>query len=319
MSTTIPEMPLPSFASAFTPAAQVGPPKSILLYGDTGTRKTSMVGELVKAGLFHKVLFIDIDNGSEVLFNDPEVYAAVEDGRITILPIDALAPDAFQKVDSAILEVAGVYRDPASNKLYPHPDIPDYGYDLVVLDTLNIAQDVAANHFIATTFSEKTGKPDGLAAWGRIGIWTDQIARLLHNTSRFVGIIAMHPREVEGKTGITKIKPKLSGGAKDTIATIPSVVAYLGYEKNPETNTVELTATLGQSELYDSKNRYKLPNKVHDFSLVKMYQMIDEGRTPAPAAPVAVAPSAPKPPAAPKTTKSSGFSAEINEPAANAA
>ena len=270
----IPALPVPSFASNFTQVLDVGPPKSFLLYGDTGTRKTTMVGELVASGRFKHALVFDIDNGTEAFASDPAIMAAVHDGRITISPIDsALDPEAFQKIDAQILEVCGAYRDHLG-VINPNPNIPDFGYDLVLLDTVNLAQTVAIKHFQATTFNTK-GQPDTLAAWGKVGIWTDEIARLLHNTKRFTGAMVMHPMTVEDKAGGIKIKPKLGGGMKDTMSTIPSLVAYLAFEKHPDTGVESLVATLGESTLYDSKNRYRLPSKMYDFNLTNLYKQID--------------------------------------------
>lgn len=292
--------PMPSFAAGFTPSVNVGAPKSFLLYGDTGTRKTTMCGALVASGRFKRALVFDIDNGTEAFSGDPAIMAAVADQRIQIQPIDsALDPDAFQKIDAMILEVCGAYRD-ANDVIRPHPGIPDFGYDLVLLDTVNLAQTVAIKHFISTTFNSK-GQPDTLAAWGKVGIWTDEIVRLLHNTTRFTAAMVMHPMTVEDKAGGIKVKPKLGGGMKDSISTIPSLVAYLAYEKHPETAVESLVATLGESVLYDSKNRYRLPSKIYDFNLVDLYATID-GLRKAPAAPVAVIPQA-APAAAPSQTE----------------
>lgn len=266
--------PKPSFAAAFTPSVNIGPPKSFLLYGDTGTYKTTQVGELVASGRFRKALALDIDNGTETWAADPAIKACIDDGRIEVYNIDSAGdPEAFQKLDQAILEVCGVYRDHMGT-IRPNPNIPDFGYDLVHLDTVNLAQTVAIKHFQSTTLN-KNNQPDTLAAWGKVGVWTDEIVRLLHNTNRFTAAMVMHPMTVEDKTGSVKVKPKLGGGMKDSISTIPSLCAYLAFEQHPETGVKSLVATVGESVTHDAKNRYRLPSKIYDFNLTALYRQID--------------------------------------------
>lgn len=270
----IPQLPVPSFAASYVPADQVGAPQSIMLYGETGTQKTSDFGELVKARRFNRALLFDIDNGSEVFANDPEVVQAMHEGRLVVSKIDSLDPDAFNTIEARLLEVAGVYRG-TDGKIYPHPEIPDFGFDLVGLDTFNGMADAAVKHFKATTYNDK-GQLDTRAAYGVFAEWAASIIELFHNTDRFVGFFAMHPKVDEEKTtGVSVIKPKLQGSYKDSIGSKPSLVAYLSWEKNPETDQVVRTATVGRSELAVSKNRYRLPDKIYDFSIVKFYDDLE--------------------------------------------
>lgn len=275
-------LPLPSFAKAATPAASIGFPKSLLLYGDTGTRKTTMIAELIIAGIFKRAVIIDIDNGSETLMADPLIAAAIDDGRIIVMSVDpVLDQHAFSKVDSIICEMAGARHpvDQAGKPIYTKfetiPDAPTFDIDLLSLDTLNVFQDVAVKFFQSITLTP-AGKPDTLAAWGAVGVYTDAIARLFQNTPRFTGAIAMHARTDTENTGKVSIKPKLSGGTKDSIATIPSLVAHLDFEANGDSGSTSLVATVGESEIYVTKNRYRLEPKIRDFNLVKLYSVIAE-------------------------------------------
>lgn len=279
MTTTtpaIPAPPAPSFAGKFTKAEHVGPPKSIALYGPTDTRKSSAFGKLAATPRFRKSLFLDADNGTEVFANDDNTMRAVEEGRIEIFPIDTTtsSPSSIvAEVEATILELAGCWRTPYGH-IEPNPNIPDFGYDLVVLDTVNLIQSVAAKHFLATTYSDK-GVLDTRGAWGEISRWSDEMIRLMHNSPRFTGGFVAHPKEVEEKTGGVKTMPALQGGFKESFATIPTIVAYLDYEKNPATNETELVATVGESESFASKNRYLLPSKLYNFDLLELWDIID--------------------------------------------
>lgn len=275
---TIPALPVPSFAAAFTDPAEVGPPKSWLLYGDTGTRKTSSVGELVKAGFFKKVLFINLDQSDEVLSLDPEVREKIKAGAIDFIPVDQFDPGAKDKIEAILLEVAGKWRAPDGSIL----DIPaehnsDFGYDLVVIDTVNLMGEVAIKWLKANTWNDSGTKLDGLAAYGNLSRWMDEMIRLIHNSKRFVGGFIMHEKTYEEKkTGVSKVKPKMEGSFKDSLPSIPSLVAHLDFEKNPESGEVQLVATVGESDLYSSKNRFRLPSRIWEFNLADTYRVIYE-------------------------------------------
>lgn len=270
---TIPALPRPSFAGSFDNTVELGPPKSFLLYGDTGTQKTLSLGKLVKAGYFKKVLFINLDDGNEVLVSDPIVRGAMLDGTIEVITINTQDPGARQQIENVILEIAGLWRTP-TGALQVNPNIPDFGYDLVFIDTVNLMHEVALADFQRTTYNAAGTKLDGLAAYGRVAEWMDEMIRLIHNSKRFAGGFVMHAKTVEEKTGATKIKPKMSGSFKDTIASIPSITAYLDYRKLPDGSAVVLAATVGESELYDSKNRYNLPSVIYGFDIAETYATI---------------------------------------------
>lgn len=265
--TPVREFITPPFAMMFSKSADVGPPKSIFLYGGEGTRKTSMVGDLITIRdsfgnkRFPRGLIIDIDNGTEVFANgrSPEVQQAIDDGFLNIFSIDSEDPDAFGKLEYIINDV----------------NENDYGYDFVSLDTANVAQEVAVKHFLATTFNDK-GKPDSRAAWGEVSKWTVKQFRKLHNAPHFLGILVAHSSEGTDDGGAFRIKPKFQGSAKDSVAAVSSIVAYLGFKTNPETKQSSLVATMGENEVITAKNRYMLPNEIENFDLVMLYAMLAE-------------------------------------------
>lgn len=288
---TVTQLPTPSFAAHRSHSETLGRPKSFILFGDTGTRKTTMVAELVKAGIFSKALVVDIDNGAEALMVDNEIRAMIDDGRIILMELDPTADKhAFFKIDSMVCEVAG-RKHPVIGKTSSGadiidyttfdvvPDAPDFGIDLVSIDTYNVFQQLVADFFLATTFNE-SGRQDSRKAWGLIANYTDTLARVFQNNKRFVGSLVMHEKASTDDTGVITPKPKLSGSAKDSIATIPSLVVNLAFETHPETGLPTLAGTVGESK--STKNRYRLDPKIYDFDLVKLYSIIDEkiGRKP---------------------------------------
>ena len=256
-------LPAPSFASLIKPPTEVGPPKSIMLYGRSGTRKTSTSAELIKRAENPRILFIDADQGTEALVGDPVVTQAIQSGQISIVSINTLDPNAFAQISQTIQEIATV----------------DYGYDFVVLDTLNIMQEVAANHLMRVVVNER-GVPDTRKAWGEVAVWTDTMARSLHNAPHITPIFVMHEETPEEGKRAGMTLPKLKGSAKDTIASIPSVVVNLSWEQVGEGDEkrASLVGSLGDSATNVSKNRYRLPTRIEDFTLLDLYSRIDEVR-----------------------------------------
>lgn len=276
MNTTapiIPALPMPSFAGVFDDPEELGPPASWCVYGDTGTGKTEAIGRLVKAGFFSKVLIINLDKSTEVLALDPAIKAATKDGRINIITVDQFDPTAMAKIESIILEVAGMWRAP-DGSILPNPNLPNYGYDLVAIDTVNLMGEVAIKWLKANTWNDKNTALDGLKAYGKFSVWMDEMIRVIHNSPRFVGGFVMHEKTYEEKTGASKVKPKMEGSFKDSLPSIPSLVAHLDWEKDPASGQTVLVATVGESDTYSSKNRYQLGSKIYGFDLAETYKVI---------------------------------------------
>jgi len=254
-------LPVPSFEADFAEPEALGKPRSIILFGAEGTRKTTMAGELIKHPDTEKIMWLDADNGTNTLAADPEIWAAVKDKRIRIMPFNTLDPTSFAKTTQVIQEVAAT----------------DFGYTYIVLDTLNVLQEAAVKFLLANTLNS-SGVQDTRAGYAQVADWTLTMARMLHNAPHVTPIFIMHERTEETDTGRVKIKPKLAGGARDSIATLPDIVVNLAFEQKLDSandEDTELIGRIGESADRVSKNRYRLPTKIHDFSLLKLYDVID--------------------------------------------
>jgi hypothetical protein len=295
-------MPIPLFAGMFQKKADVGPPRSLLCYGPTGTRKTSMVGRLLlERPEFTKMLIIDIDNGSEVFDNDKPVHNLINDvdmglvgeKTINIIRIDKTSENAFGQLRYYLGErdlVSGTFRRGA---------VFGQGYDVIVIDTANVMQEVAVQWLKSNTWNDK-GKLDTRGAWGSVSEWTSDIAWAMQNDIESTGIWLAHSSEGTDEGGSYSVKPKFQGSVKDSIAAIPSIVAYLEKVKHPDTGDISITATV-DGDVIVSKNRYMLPNRIENFTLSGLYAMLAERRGGTQAAPNPVVSAVPAIPAAPTT------------------
>lgn len=250
-------LPTPSFANKFAEPEGLGKPRSLMLIGPEGTHKTTMAGELIKRPDTKKILWIDADNGTNALAADPDIWAAVKDQRIQIMPFNTLDPNSFGEVTQILQEVAST----------------DYGYTYTILDTFSVIQSSAEKFLIANTFNS-SGVQDTRAGYGQVADWTLTMARLLHNSPFTTPVYILHERLEESDTGRVKTKPKLAGGARDSIATIPDIVVNLSFEEKMDGGT-ELVGHIGESVDRVGKNRYRLPTKIHEFSLNELYDVID--------------------------------------------
>jgi hypothetical protein len=270
---------VPPFASMFAKAEQVGPPKCILLYGAPGTFKTSIAGGAIKLPGVTKMLYIDVDNGSEVFANDQDgIFRHVNEHNmglpgektINIVRIDKTASDAFGQLKYFL-----GYRD-AVTGTFVRGAAFDQGYDTIAIDAFDVAQEIAVQWLLSNTFNEKE-KVDTRGAWGEVSKWTSDVAWALQN-SKELGIIVAHSTEGTDEGGQFKIKAKLQGSVKDSIAGIPSIVAHLDFVADPQTKEAKLVATVGQSDIHTTKNRYMLPKEIIDFDLPKLYATIADRR-----------------------------------------
>lgn len=279
------EFVVPPFASMFAKFEAVSDPSSLLIYGPPGRWKTTTAGSILDVPKYAnaKILYLDIDRGSTALMNNAITRDAIKSGQIGIIQMDK------RKINETrgMLEYFLGKRDGNGEFIEGEAFNPDYGYDVVILDTLDVAQQVSVDWLLMNTFNEKD-KLDSRAAWGEVNRWTNDVMWAFQNNTHLLGIVVMHSESGTDDGGKFSIKPKLQGGAKDNIGGIPDLVAYVDFEPDPnDKNLQQLVATIGGTSIITAKNRGMLPNRVVNFDLPTFYNLLAERRadsTPAAAA-----------------------------------
>lgn len=217
-------------------------PKSFLIYGPHGTRKTSFAKSLADVknadGTFRfpKILFIDVDDGTEVIEKSYQ-------GRIDIVAVRTAG------------QIRAITEDLKRT---------DLGYDAVVWDTVDYAQDL-----IEAELTEST--TNGWERWDNILAWTTGLLRTLHANPSYLGVSIAHSETKKAKTGEVREIPKLSGKSSREVGSVPSTVLYTEFDDEGEHIT-----WLGGSNKLDAKNRYGLPNSGKDLNFVKLFNLIDK-------------------------------------------
>jgi hypothetical protein len=255
-------------------AVSLGKPKSMAIMAEPGTGKTTLLGGIIKVPEFAnaKIAYVDIEDGANVWALDPQIKHAVDSGQITILPIpknDPLA--AKQKLD----QLFG-YTDENGQKRTGALFSPAFDVDVIMIDTFSGMQEIGLEYFMATTRNQ-AGVVDGMAAYGKLAPWTNAILWELQLGNPF-GIVTSHTMEKKDKkTGVEKLTMKLAGSAKDNVAAIPDLVAYMAWQTidEEEPQVSHLVAHMSQSPDATLKNRYGFTEPMWDFTLPSLFAAIN--------------------------------------------
>ncbi len=227
-------------------------PELIAVYGSSGSGKTFFAASSEGVEGFKKGLIIDTERSTVgVVKSDFWDIIYVNDHE------DPLA--YFEAIIEALAD----------------PDMAT-DYDIIVVDTLDIAQDWAIDYYVYGDGVPKTrsGEANTMVGWGNVHKWTNRIAQILKRIAP-LGIITIHDREEKSDTGALQQRLRLSGGAKDTFASIPDTVIYLDRRKRGKDGVVT-TAYFGVEDNKITKDRFNFPPVVRGASIPYLYDLIDQ-------------------------------------------
>lgn len=227
-------------------------PELIAIYSRPGGGKTWLAGSASDIEGFKKGLFIDTERSSVGVITDADFWDV-------IYVNDHEDPLAFLE---AIMDALG-NRDMETD------------YDVVVLDTLDVAQDWAIDYYVDGDGCPraKSGEPDTRKGWAFIKNWTNNIGTTLKRIAP-LSIVNIHDREEKSDTGALQQRLRLSGGSKDTFASIPDTVIYLERKKHGQ-DGVRTTAFFGTDDNKVTKDRFNFPPIVQDVTIPYLFDLID--------------------------------------------
>lgn len=228
-------------------------PELIALYGGAGSGKSFLAATAQGVPGFKKGLILDTERSTVGVVTNGEFWDV-------IYVNDHEDPLGYFE---AIMEAI---KDPNMQT----------DYDVIVVDTLDIVQDWAIDYYVHGEGCPKTkmGENDTWKGWGIVHKWTNNIANSLKRIKP-LGIINIHDREEKSESGALLQRLRLSGGAKDTFASLPDMVIYLERRKHGKQGVLT-TAFFGTDDNKVTKDRFGFPPAVQDVTIPYLYQLIDE-------------------------------------------
>jgi len=245
---------LPKFA--IKKAAQMGSPKSILLYGPPKKGKTVFASSISAVPGYERVLLIDVEGGS----------SSVNAWYPNIDVIETPTAREFSKVVEALLN---------NEIVEAESGLP---YQVVIIDTLDKAQERQLELYAADPKSEK----DGYFKWAALKTWTSKMADYLHMAPFLTIFVAHQDDEKDDKTGVVTTTVMLSGKSRFTFPSTPDIIGHFTVitveedgKKGPR-RAVDFTV----SDKLISGQRYadKLNGKFLDPTMEKIFQKIEPER-----------------------------------------
>lgn len=235
-----------TLAKYVTKPEPLAKPELILLYSQPGGGKTHLAGTAAQLTEVKKGLYLDTE-GSTV--------GVIADQKWDIIRVDKHEnPFGFLHSILTGIETKGT------------------GYDVVVIDTFDVAQGWAEAHFEEKSPVGRSGEKDGFWKWAKVKDWSIWAARVLKK-SPALGIIVVHDEEVKSASGSLTKRLSLLGKAKDVLPGIPDVVAYL--ERKTVEGEEHTFTYFSTSDNKVTKNRFGFPPKVQDATIPKLYAFID--------------------------------------------
>ncbi len=229
-------------------------PEEILLYSQAGSGKTYLAATAANLPGVHKVLYVDTE-GSTV-----GVVSQIEHSdKIDIVRVDQMEhPFAW-------------FNTFFSDRVLFKPGA-ETSYDVIVIDTFDVAQAWAVQYFTENAPIGQSGHPDTFATWGNVKTWSLNIANRLKSHPA-LAIIVMHDREEKADSGAITKRLSIQGSAKDVFPGIPDVVAYL--ERVVVDGKPTTIAYFGTSDNKVTKDRFNFPPKVANVTLPGLFKFID--------------------------------------------
>lgn len=224
---------------------------NILIYGDSGTGKTTLAGSADEVPSMRPVLFIDIEGGTESLRHS---YPQVDTVRVTTWK-----------------EMQEVY-----NALYQG----GHGYQTVVLDSLTEIQKFNMYNIMNDLAQKRPDlDPDvpGMREWGKNLEQIRRMVRGFRDLDMHTIFTALNKTDKDQKTGLTTMKPSLSGKMADEVAAFLDIVVYYYVKQIGDGSEAEFKRLLltQKTDTQVAKDRSgKLPMIIESPTMSEIYDLM---------------------------------------------
>lgn len=236
-------------------AADVGIPRSILLYGPPKRGKSTCAASIVDVPGYERVLVVDVEGGAAAI---SQWYPEVDVQEIhTAEEFDWYIE---QLIDGKVVE--------------PESGLP---YQAVIIDTLDKAHERKLEWFDTQPEAlTKGGDKNTLYKWGAIKAWTTKLADALHMAPFLCIFVAHVMDDKDEKTGRVTQTVALGGAAKQTFPATPDIVGYydLVRDKEAKVNVRALDFTVTDKRMTGQRYADKLDGVVGDPTMEKLYRKI---------------------------------------------
>lgn len=222
---------------------------NLMIYGDSGVGKTRLAGSSSEVAEFGKILIVDAEGGTMSL---KRMYPNVDTVRVQTW-------DELQKVYDELYDMK-------------------HGYGTVVLDSLTEIQDYSMLQIMKDLKAKgRTGGAEvdidtpAEREWGINRSQTRKFVRGFRDLPINVIFTSLALEEKDKRTGVVKIKPSLTGKARNEVPGFLDYVFYM-YVKNEQ--RMLLTTT---TDKVSAKTRNEtMPQTIEDPTMAKLSQLMKE-------------------------------------------
>lgn len=257
-------------------SADLGLPGLIVLQGESTVGKTFATTQILKVPAYKsaRIWFLDFEDGSMTVANDPQFKDAVDRGQVTIVVIDPTDTVTSYNQICALLGYKDERGRPVKGALFSGALADEDKPDIIIVDSLDVLQKIIHDYLDMTTLSSDGTKTDKLGAYGKLAPATKDVLWTL-KMWQGLGLVVSHTQEkVDPKTQLPKLTMKLDGSARDDAPSIPDIIVNVT-RRNDEAGVSHIVGELDGDESMLVKNRLFLNEAIWDFSLPRLYQIIN--------------------------------------------
>jgi putative lipoic acid-binding regulatory protein len=242
--------------AAISKVGNKNPYLNILIYGDSGTGKTTLAGSADEVPEMRKCILVDMEGGTESL-------------RRTYPNVDTVRATDWKQMQA-------IYNDLHRG---------GHGYETVIVDSLTECQKFNMYNIMVDLVNRKTDEdkyvdPDiaSVREWGKNIEQMRKYVRAMRDLPMHTIFTALQVEKKDDKTGTVTVKPSLSGKLADEVAAFLDIVVYYYVKETPvdggEPELSRLLLTRKTSRHIAKDRSGKLPMIVKQPTFSDLYKLM---------------------------------------------